>query len=100
MLDHVKPVRPGLSMPLKGKRNREYMREYMRRKRAAEHTEGKPKQTGKPASPDNSAELAQARARIAELERELIQRAGQLPRPHRVTTRMTGSPNLRRRYVA
>ena len=53
-------------MPLKGEARTKYMRDYMRRKRAAERT-GSPKRadaTTKPAGPDHA-----AKARIAELEK-------------------------------
>ena len=61
-------------MPLKGEARTEYMRDYMRRRRAAERAGAT-----KPAAPDHDAlearnaaleqELAQAKARIAELEK-------------------------------
>ena len=86
----VKPVKPskldrsrGLSMPLTGKARNKYMREYMRRKRAAEHAGAPKRATANPAVPDLAAvekqlalakqELAQLKVRIVELEAFALQ---------------------------
>jgi hypothetical protein len=62
-------------MPLKGDANRAYMREYMRRRRAsAAQAAGSVKPDVKPDSAEIArltAELAQARARVAEQEAEI-----------------------------
>jgi hypothetical protein len=53
-------------MPLKGEVRNKYMRDYMRRKRAAERAGSPKRATTKPAA--DLAALAQAKARIAELQ--------------------------------
>src|SRR5258705_11930200 len=58
-------------MPLKGEARNKYMRDYMRRKRAAERTGSPKRATTKPAGPAPDHAAPGHEARISELEAEL-----------------------------